>query len=120
MTPTSGRPVTGLPDAGVVREEEVFAGDEAAAVIARAIVRWVPAGSSTAARIARVATSTAMVSSGRPRLPSSYSARTSRRVVPIWTCSPGRNTMVGVNLRPWGLVDHRTARSPKSGAPSCR
>ncbi|WP_241834354.1 hypothetical protein [Streptomyces sp. NTK 937] len=51
-----------------------------------------------------MATSMAMVSSGRARVPSSKRARTSRRVVSIWTCSPGRSAMAGVKARPSKLA----------------
>ncbi|MFD4954033.1 hypothetical protein [Streptomyces sp. NPDC058451] len=57
----------------------------------------VPAGRSRAAQIVRVATSTAIVSSGRATTPSSSTAMMSRRVESICTISPGRAARDGVN-----------------------
>jgi hypothetical protein len=51
----------------------------------------------------RVATSIAAISSGRPMTPSSITAITSSGVPSIWTCSPGRAAIVGVNT-PSGLA----------------
>ena len=71
----------------------------------------VPTGRSTAAPIVRVATSSVIVSSGRPVTPSSSTAITSSGVVSIWTISPGRCAAVTVNgaTGRFALLRRRTA-----------
>jgi hypothetical protein len=79
----------------------------------------VPAGRRTAAQMVREATSTAILSSSRPVTPSSSTARTSSGVVSIWTTSPGRTAVVGVNgacgRRP---CDLRVVAAPNECLPS--
>ena len=76
---------------GVDVEQQVRASSTAAST------PLVPAGRSTAAAIVRVATSTTIVSSGRPGTPESNKTITSSGVESICTSSPGRVARAGVN-----------------------
>ncbi|MFE9253491.1 hypothetical protein [Streptomyces sp. NPDC007088] len=81
----------------------------------------VPFGRSTAAQILRVATSSAMVSSGRSTTPSSSTTKTSSTVLSIITSSPGAITVVGTNGGAGRAERQRRCRAlPSSPRPSPR